>query len=235
MAILIGNMKLAVYRWVWIYLWMVIVSGDSFAINSEAPLCKMHALVNEFKFPRQGFIWLNGDDAGGQCSKIVNTDWSRKKSGSQTLFVHLDGPSGSGHYWTVSYGAGDDSSSAPSRGGCLQTSTAGWRTLQKFGLKPLAWLDDTNKDGNAGIVIWHSFPLVEEPSAGEYGLMAWVYRQGKNGTYTIDWNMTRDKADELAKAYREPLELQGLNNNSLRENAALALEQFAHGICGVGK
>jgi hypothetical protein len=145
------------------------------------------------------------------------------------LFVYAAGPAGSGRYWNVTIGIAKRQQSKPSRGICLVTSTAGWRTLQQFKKSPLSWLDDLDDDGKAEVIIWSSFPLREEASMAEYGLMAWVYRAHSENSLVIDRDLSRKMAGEIAKAYRSKTRYAG----PLRAEAAEALERFVDGRCSM--
>jgi hypothetical protein len=63
------------------------------------------------------------------------------------LVVHPEGPEGSGRYWTVTIGLAPTRGGVPTRGVCLATSTAGFRSLRTFGNRALSWLVD--RDGDA--------------------------------------------------------------------------------------
>jgi hypothetical protein len=59
-------------------------------------------------------------------------------------------------------------------------------------------------------------------------LMAWVYRINPGETYTLDWNLTRSVARELADAYRHPLQPERIGKlQGVRNSIARALEEFA--------
>ena len=112
------------------------------------------------------------------------------------------------------------------------TSTPGWRTLDQY--KPLTWLDDIDKDGQAEVVIWDSFPLRAGASLSDYGLVAWVY-QTTGDSFALNLDMTRRVAKEIAAAYRLPLQHMSAELGRQRRAAAEALGQFADGRCAVGK
>jgi hypothetical protein len=83
---------------------------------------------------------------------------------------------------------------------------------------PLPWLDDLDNDGKAELIIWDSFPLHEDASQAEYGLVAWVYRLASEDLLAIDWGLSLRMAREIAQAYGQ-------------HPAAEALEQFADKQC----
>ena len=80
-------------------------------------------------------------------------------------------------------------------------------------------------------MIWDSFPLTEDPSLAEYGLVAWVYQAAPEGAFALNLEMSRKLARELASAYRESSEPEGRWAEDVRVKAAEALEDFASGAC----
>jgi hypothetical protein len=186
----------------------------------------------EIRLPSRGFVWLPGEDLRGGCDEVPKEKWVRDASGSVALFVYADGPSGSGRYWNVTVGvAAGRQHSTPDRGVCLVTSTVGWRTLQQYKRIPLPWLEDLDDDGRSELIIWSSFPLREDASLAEYGLVAWVYRLASEDLLTIDWVLSRRMAREVAQAYRSVLDSAAACPGRLRTAAAEALEQFADERC----
>jgi hypothetical protein len=177
--------------------------------------------------PRIGFVWLENEEFEGPCDKVPDTAWVRYPSREFIMYIHADGPEGSGRFWNVTVGFSTNDQTKPQRGFCFVTSTVGWRTLRSFNQTPLQWMNDENGDGKPELVIWESFPLRDEPGMAGYGLVAWVYQVDREGKFNIDWNLSRRKASEIAAAYRKPLE----KNDLLRERAAKALEDFASGKC----
>ena len=177
--------------------------------------------------PKKGLAWLPGEDFEGACEDVPAKGWTRKLSGPFDLLVHADGPSGSGRYWVLTAGIAGRQRETPERGICLQTSTLGWRTLQQFKNLPLPWADDLDQDGKAELIIWDSFPLSADESMAEFGLMAWVYRVKPDETFSVDWNLTRRMAGELAEAYRLPLQADRWKLQKVRNLIAQELEIFA--------
>ena len=157
--------------------------------------------------------------------------WLRNPAGHHALFVHADGPSGSGRFWRISVGVADSGEVAPARGFCLETSTAGWRTLQRFGRTPLPWLLDLDADRKPELIVWDSFAVSQEATASEFGLVAWVYQFDPPSTFTLDGDASRVLAHELAAAYRAPLETPAHSLARARAAAARALEAFANAEC----
>jgi hypothetical protein len=182
--------------------------------------------------PKNGFQWLANEDFRGPCDKVSDTAWTRFVSKQFILYVYADGPVGSGRFWNVSVGFSTREEAKPKRGFCFVTSTIGWRTLQEFDQVPLRWLSDENADNKPELIIWDSFPLSDEPSMAEYGLVAWVYQIDRTGKCKIDWDLSRKKASEIATSYRKPLANNGSTLDFLRGIAAAALEDFASGKCG---
>lgn len=113
----------------------------------------------------------------------------------------------------------------------LSTSAPSRRTLQNYKRTPLPWLADLDADGAAELLIWGSFPLSDDPSLAEYALVAWVYRPDAEGTFAIDWGLSRKIAAELAEAYRAPTTEGGRWGDALRAKASQDLEAFAHERC----
>jgi hypothetical protein len=193
--------------------------------------CLMSPSHLQMRLPDRGINWLEGEELSGACDAVPEKDWMRGRSGSENLFVHADGPSGSGRFWTVTVGVGGRSESKPIRGVCFSTSTVGWRTLQRYGKGPLPWLEDLDHDGRAELIVWSSFPLREDASMAEYGLAAWVYRFSPDGTLSLDWELSQQMAHEIAEAYRVPLDPKDQLLEPLRAEAAEALERFANELC----
>jgi hypothetical protein len=119
------------------------------------------------------------------------------------------------------------------RGTCIWTSTVGWRTLQRYSMGPLPWLDDVDDDGRSEFILWDSFPLRDGASMAEYALIAWVYRLAPPDELVMDWELTRTFARSLAKEYRSPSEPPSGSPDGSRAKAAEALEEFAEERCRV--
>ena len=201
-----------------------------FTGDSLTPPCLVRPDHLQLNFPRHGFKWAEGAEPGNGCEDVPAGKWSRQPSGPFDLLVYADGPSGSGRYWKVMIGITKRSQSKPIRGICLITSTVGWRTLQQWKKTPLAWLDDLDGDGESELIIWNSFPLREEASMAEFGLMAWVYRVNSANSVAIDWHLSRKMAKAIAVSYRSTLE-STTTYSGLRTQAAEALEQFGGERC----
>lgn len=201
------------------------------ADDSSPQHCLMQPDHLEMCFPDRGFHWLSGEVFSGRCDDVPTGRWNRRSSGSLNLFVCAEGPSGSGRYWNVTVGVAESQNLTPVRGVCLVTTTLGWRTLQEYKKTPLPWLDDLDEDGKSELIIWSSFPLREDASLAEYGLVAWVYRLNSERRLTIDWDLSRHMAREIARAYRSLSKSTKMSPRQLRGAAAEALEMFADKQC----
>lgn len=199
--------------------------------DEAAPLCSMPSPHLSISVPQVGFQWLDGGDFEGSCEGIAVEGAVRGSSGDRVVFVHADGPAGSGRFWSVSVGVADGAASAPDRGICTSTSTVGWRTLRQYSKGALPWLGDLDGDGDDEFIFWVSFPLHEGASMAGYGLTAWVYRLELEGSLVLDWELSRKLAMEVAQEYRTPLPTTTEDPGERREQAARALEQFAQGAC----
>ena len=219
-------------------IFLVILSGWLCAtpVLAGDPLsspCLMPPATLSIVLPDRGFTSMPGKDFGDTCGSVPVEEWNRGTSGSLDLFVHADGPAGSGRFWTVTVGVSEKQSSEPIRGICLSTSTIGWRTLQRYSKGPLPWLDDVDDDGIPEFILWASFPLHYEASMAEYALVAWVYRLVSSDSLVIDWDLSRELAGSIEKEYRSPLKTTTGYPGELRTQAAEALERFADERCSV--
>ncbi len=182
------------------------------------------------QLPERGFQWLPGEDLQGECDPVPADAWLRQHGKTLDIFVQTQGPSGSGRYWTVTIGVAAGLTKRPVRGFCFQASTAGWRTLQRFGASPLQWIRK-GRDGAPELVFWDSFPVTAESSSvAESGLVAWIFTLHSKGGFAIDWSESREQAEELAASYRVPLPGQA-SIQALRNAAARDLTEFATGAC----
>jgi hypothetical protein len=205
------------------------------AKGGQVPRCIMRPGRVVMQVPKRGFEWLQGEDFQGACDAVPDDGWVSLPSKMLDVFVHTEGPSGSGRYWTITVGVAVKGEKKPARGFCLQTSTVGWRTLQQFGKLPLPWIEDRDRDGTVELLIWDSFPLrAGSSSLAEFGLIAWAYQVDAKGRFAIDWRKTRYTAVELAASYRTTLAAGRQATQALRDAAAQALEDFASGACTAG-
>lgn len=211
-----------------------LLAAPAGADEDRLPLCSMTPPIESIGVPESGFQWLEGGDFEGSCDGIPDDGALRGTSGDRVVFVHVDGPAGSGRFWSVSIGVADGAASTPARGICTTTSTVGWRTMRQYSRGALPWLADLDEDGDDEIIFWVSFPLHEFASMSGYGLTAWVYRLNAEGTLVLDWELSRDLARSLVGEYRAPLPATIEDPGERRETAARALEMFADGGCRFG-
>ncbi|MBL7774577.1 MAG: hypothetical protein JNK89_01160, partial [Saprospiraceae bacterium] len=114
---------------------------------------------------------------------------------------------------------------------CINTTTAGRRTLSDFEGGPLPWTEDLDGDGQSELILWESVDITNDPDLSGMlsGLAAWVYCANKEGVLRLDWALSRNFAKRIAAAYRKP------DNNSpfehYRKLMAENLEAFAQGKC----
>jgi len=187
----------------------------------------------KIEFPAEGFAWMEEDLFPDSCMAADDTMWVIQPADSVTLMVATDGPHGSGRYWTVTIGIAGPGNNLPDRGICLQTTTIGWRTLQRFNDTPLPWLGDRNNNDQPEVIIWGSFPLHEDASMAEFGLMAWVYEIKSRGVLQINWPLSHQFAGEIAEAYRQPLNGSDERLQKRRNEIARHLEKFASKKCNI--
>ena len=202
--------------------------------SEQLPACLMEPVHISIPLPDFGLTRTTfpGDEFDEPCEDVPVNEWALRSSSQGTLFVNADGPAGSGRYWNVIVGLGGEGLTAPRRGVCLETSTVGWRTLQRY-KTPLEWNTDLNGDGEPELVLWSSFPLSGSGTAGEFGVVGWVYRLDAGAVLSIDWGLSRTLALDIARSYRSDLN-QGERLKDLRSRAAQALEDFNRGMCTVG-
>ena len=196
--------------------------------------CRMKPSWTSLSIPDSGFIELNEDGTTALHEDIPETGWVRGTGRESDLLVHADGPSGSGRYWRITVGFAAKNRNAPTSGVCLSATTIGWRTLQSF-KTPIRWVEDKDGDGDPELVLWESFSLEEDPTALEFGLMAWVYKSDTLGALALDIGLSRSMAGEIALAYRAPKDNTDSRLNALREKAAALLELFASGRCEISE
>ena len=214
-----------------LFLVAMILAGPVLADDQLPPPGLMQPANLAISLPVSGFTWLPGQPFRGGCGEISNNEWIRKVSGNVAMFLHADGPYGSGRYWNVKIGVGSNENSEPNRGVCLTTSTVGWRTLQRFKGGGLPWLDDLNGDGRAELIIWDSFALREDASMAEFAMVAWAYRLVSHNLLAIDWKLSRSLARSIAAEYRTTPDIKDPSLVQLRSKAAEALERFADEQC----
>ncbi len=199
--------------------------------SQENPDCVISPRYLTFEFPARGFITADDDSYEDSCVLVPDSIWMKLPDDSLGLRVAVDGPHGSGRYWTVTIGKTNPDGMVPDRGIYLQTTTVGWRTLQYFNNLPLPWLGDMDADGLPEVIIWDSFPLHSESSLAEFGLVAWVYELDSDGVLNLNWQLSRQQAAEIAKAYRENLNNSDERLQKRRNEIAGYLENFALKKC----
>ncbi|MBN1473137.1 MAG: hypothetical protein JW914_00850 [Syntrophaceae bacterium] len=207
-----------------------------FAGDKELPSCAMQPLALSINLPDKGFAWIPESYENGACGNIPKTGWQQGRHGNLNLYVHTEGPEGSGRFWSIRLGVEEKEYVRPPRGVCMATSTIGWRTLQRYSKGTLPWLADVNGDGNAEFIFWRGFPLFNKrASLAVFGLMAWVYRPVSKDLLVLDEELSRSMAKSLAKEFRLPIENLDINTIDLREQAADELEKFADKKCSILK
>jgi len=213
------------------------------------PKCLMEPRHVMIRLPETDLVWVKGEDWEDRCDDVAAGSWIRRPSKVVDVMVFADGPQGSGLFWNVTLGIADKKDPKPYRGACFSTSTMGARTLSAEGRRTLRyfksvhlpvvtdlpWVDDLDADGHAEVIVWGSFPIVEEAEVYEFGLVAWVYQVQPTGTIEIDWNLSRRLAREIAAAYRSSLKKERAvirrDEGALWQTAANALEAFASKRC----
>jgi hypothetical protein len=180
-------------------------------------------------FPTEGFASRGIDEEAG-CVSVPDSAWVTCPGGHNDVSVMADGPSGSGRYWNITVAVADTNTPKSKRGICVGTSTIGWRTLQYFNGSALRWVEDLDKDGTCELILWGSFPLGQEATHAEYGLIGWVYGYDGKNTLRLNQDLTKRIASQLAEAYRGELLGGSTSLKQRRMTAARLLDQFAgHG------
>ena len=190
-----------------------------------------------FAMPPDEFRDADEPDKKRACA-AVSGQWLRAPLGAGDLTVNPAGPEGSGRYWTITVGLSATRGVAPTRGVCVLTSTAGWRSLRSFGPQGLPWVADRDGDNQAEFVLWTSFFLTPRLVQYETGLVAWVYRvDAKTGRLLLDQPLSRRMAEEIATAYKVPLSDKEIASAPTlpedRRLAAAALDAFAADRCSL--
>ena len=210
-------------------------AGSAAADQGVRPRCAMQVPRAVHVMPAQGFRDADEADKQLACAE-VSGDWVRSPVSTGELAVHPAGPEGSGRYWTITIGLSPTAGAAPTRGVCLLTSTAGFRSLRSFGSTGLPWLADRDGDKSADFIFWSSFFLTPKLMQSETGLVAWVYRvDAKTGRLLLDLALSRRMAEEIAAVYKTPVGEKDLQSApglaEERRLAAVALEAFAADRC----
>jgi hypothetical protein len=211
------------YSFILIFI-IFMIRGVTAQDSSESPISPRYRRLT---IPDQGFTRIENNQAGDSCTAIADSSWMEKSGDSLRLLVAVDGPYGSGRYWTVTIALKDSTEDKPTRGICLETTTIGWRTLQYFKKLPLPWIDDQNANGQPEFILWDSFPLRGNASMAEFGLIGWVYEMGSKGNLELNIDLTHVLAVELASAYRTPLSNADDRFQQQRNKIARILEKFS--------
>lgn len=198
----------------------------NWAIGQDDSFNLINQRCQTIQFPEKGFIWMDNELAVDSCMSPADSLWIKKSGEEFDLLVVADGPHGSGRYWTITIALKSIDEQLPTRGICLVTSTIGWRTLQYFKRLPLPWVGDQNENGQPEFILWDSFPLNDEPTMAEFGLIGWVYELDSDGHLNLNMDLTRNLAAEIAAAYRLPLENENVSLQQRREEFAQILESF---------
>jgi hypothetical protein len=218
----------------------VLMAAGADAMSADQgtrPRCLMQAPPAVYALPSSGFT--DGDEPNKhRACEAVSGDWRRGPLSAGELTVNPAGPEGSGRYWTITVGLSATRGAPPTRGVCVSTSTAGWRSLRAFGAEGLPWVADRDGDNQAEFVLWTSFFLTPRLVQDETGLVAWVYRvDAKAGRLLLDLPLSRRMAEEIATAYKIPLsDKESASAPALPEDrrlAAAALDAFAADRCSL--
>jgi hypothetical protein len=207
------------------------------ADQGARPRCLMPAPPAVYALPPTGFT--DGDEPNKhRACEAVSGDWLRGRLSAGELAVNPAGPEGSGRYWTITVGLSGTRGAAPTRGVCVATNTAGWRSLRSFGPDGLPWVADRDGDNQAEFVLWTSFFLTPRLVQDASGLVAWIYRvDAKTGRLVLDLPLSRRMAAEIATAYRVPLSDKEIASApTLQEDrrlAATALDALAADRCSL--
>lgn len=212
------------------------VIGPSAATPSEEcrARCAMAPWHDRIPIPAAGLAWVDGEELSGPCDEDHAHKWTPALSNA--FLVDAQFGIGSARPWVVNVRLPSKSAGEPDRGFCLDTVTLGWRTMFQYWRTPLPWVADLDSDGVSELLIWDSFPLSENASMAEYGLMVWVYELGADETFNVNWGLSRKMAAELAEAYRVPITEErdfAARIQPTREMAARELDDFAQEGCRV--
>ena len=206
------------------------VLSESFCADIEKLIsasCVIQPPFLSFTLPEKGFEELT---SGERCALNPDQQWRNFSDQDSSLRLNAEGPGGSGRYWIIRLGLLEQGEEIPGRGVCIETSTAGWRTLQQYDNTPLPWSADLSHDGANELVLWSSFFLRYGQDHYDPGLVAWVYRLEDKDRFSLDRELTANLALDVAAAYRQPLPgKQALQKR--RDGFAAKLEVFAGGNC----
>jgi hypothetical protein len=196
---------------------------------SQTKECLFFAPVQFLPLPEKGF-----DDLSGyvfDCEYSTELNWEELRGKDYYLFVHADGPHGSGRFWSIIYGFSSDKEDIPDRGICLISSTTGWRTLRKYE-SPIFWAADIDKDGNSEIIILDSFYLDPDMSINvETGIIAWVYKYYEGKGFELSIDLSKKFISTILASYKANFPESDSILIERRLMAAEALDDFLNNKC----
>jgi len=196
---------------------------------SQTKECLFSPPMQLLPFPEKGFDALN--DYVFNCEYSNELNWEKLRGKDYNLFVHADGPEGSGRFWSISYGFSPGKKDIPDKGICLISSTTGWRTLRKYE-SPIFWAADIDKDGNPEIIIWDSFYLDPDmPTNVETGIIAWVYKYIEGKGFELSIALSKKVISTILVAYNN--EIEGADSYLIEKRlmASEALSDFLNNKC----
>ena len=137
-------------------------------------------------------------DAGDPCQDCVRGTVEPGKS----IVLFLEGPGGSGHFWTIAALVGAGKETMEFRWG---TSTRGWHAVSMYSNNPLQWfrwLDDLDGDGYQEVIIWRDFLIRPGESAYEPTLLPAVFSFDGSRFVDVTKKKGRVLLAQLADVYR---------------------------------
>jgi hypothetical protein len=140
-------------------------------------------------------------DGEAECYKFID-DWSIEEINENNLIMKYTMHEGSGRYWTIGIGKKSSVSDTLISGVYFNTTTIGYRTMQKFIDGALPWVKDFNGDGKNEIIIWSSFMAFGTETNSDYGLIAWVYELSDKNKFKINVSMTIQIWDKIIESYK---------------------------------
>lgn len=182
---------------------LVLFSAVIFSQNNCTAVIKQSRQV--INIPLNGFYYYDDDTIyNSKHLNIPDSGWVVLKGNNYNLYLYRECPLGTGCLAEILIGISDVNKSRPDRGFCLPVHTIGWRFLWEYDKN--SWIEDLDNDGNGELIIWDSFPLHEDATNAEYGVVGWVYRLDLNtSNFIFDLNLSRTKIQEIADAYKKPM------------------------------
>ncbi|MCB9760511.1 MAG: hypothetical protein H6739_11785 [Alphaproteobacteria bacterium] len=116
-----------------------------------------------------------------------------------TAAVSVDGPGGSGRYWSVTVAQSDGLT------GLVLGSTVAWRHLHRVEVPflPLPWFEDVDGDGFHELLIWDRVFWGGSGSEAEWALGVRVYGH-HDGAWRLEPEPTAAWTREVAALYEDP-------------------------------